>query len=59
MSKRRDKCKCGKYMVWDESKNIVKCKHCNTEYSVEMDSVLVYWLEEKIQETKKWTTSAK
>jgi len=57
--KRRDKCKCGRVINWDTENNTAKCKSCNTEYQVDCDSVLVYWLVEKIPERKKWRTDPK
>ena len=48
MGDRRDKCKCGRIIVWDTDDNEVICKHCGTEYYIDMDEVLVYWLEEKV-----------
>ena len=60
MSKRRDKCKCGKILVWDPEKdNEVKCLVCNTSYTVEADSVLIYWLEEKIDSPRPYRTYGK
>jgi len=57
--KKRDKCKCGKIIVWDTDESKVKCKHCGTEYEVDCDSVLVYWLTEKIGNPRPYTTEAK
>jgi hypothetical protein len=55
---RRDKCKCGKFITWDEGKDSeVKCKHCKTEYRVDCDSVLLYWLEEKIEKRQPYRTN--
>jgi len=47
---RWDKCKCGTRMFWGPQKNEeVVCGKCGTRYDIECDSVLVYWLEEKIE----------
>lgn len=56
---RRDECKCGKVIVWDTEESLVKCKHCGTEYNVECDSVLVYWLEEIVERKNPYTTNAR
>jgi len=48
MKDRRNKCKCGKFIAWNIDDKKVKCKHCGTEYTIEDDSILVYWLEEII-----------
>jgi len=57
---RRDKCKCGKFISWDPySNDDVVCKHCGAKYSIECDSVLVYWLYEKHPQKKKWQTEAR
>lgn len=57
MSKRRDKCKCGKYIKWDTDDNEVKCDHCNRKYTVDCDSVLVYWLEEVVTKQSPYKTN--
>lgn len=60
MKDRWDKCKCGKKIYWDAQKdNEVVCKNCETIYYVDSDSVLVYWLTEKIESPKPWTTEAR
>ena len=59
MMDRRDKCKCGRIMAWDVDWNTVTCKHCGTVYKVECDSVLVYWLEEKIKAEQPFKTEAR
>jgi len=56
---RRDKCKCGKFIIWDTNNDEVICKHCKTEYKVDCDSVLVYWLVEKIEKKQPYQTEAK
>jgi hypothetical protein len=60
---RCDKCKCGKLIVWNtetyDDLAGVECKSCGTEYRVEADSRLVYWLEEKLEIGKPYTTSAR
>ena len=59
MKDRRNRCKCGKVMAWDTEDNTVTCKHCKTEYLVDCDSVLVYWLAEKIERKQPYTTEAR
>lgn len=60
MEKRRDKCKCGKFITWSYYKNNeVICNHCGTVYSVESDSVMIYWLEEKIKTHVPFKTNAR
>ena len=57
---RRDKCKCGRFIAWDTAEdNEVTCKHCGTEYEVDCDSVLVYWLVEKHKKEQPWQTEAR
>ena len=60
--KRRDKCKCGKFIIWDpfESDNrLIICKYCGTEYKVDCDSILVHWLVEKQKKDQPWQTEAR
>ena len=59
MKDRRDKCKCGRIIAWDTEDREVTCKHCETEFTVECDSVLVHWLEEKLERIKPYKTDAK
>jgi len=59
MSDRRDKCKCGKNIMWDTNDRIVECASCGTKYKVDCDSVLVYWLAEIVEEKKPYTTPAR
>jgi len=59
---RRDKCKCGKYIVWEDgydAPNTVTCKHCGSKYKVEADDITVYWLEEILTDSKPWRTDAR
>jgi hypothetical protein len=57
MKDRRDKCKCGKIITWDtEEDDEVICPHCQTKYKVDCDSVLVYWLVEKIEKQTPYKT---
>ena len=56
---RREKCKCGRFIVWSTEQSEVICRFCKTKYHVDCDSVLVYWLTEKIGKPKPWTTEAK
>jgi len=57
MNDKRDKCKCGRIICWDSEKGgRVICKHCGTEYTVKADDILVYWLEEIIDSSKRWKT---
>lgn len=57
---RRDKCKCGKFIVWDpETDNEAVCKGCKTVYTVEADSVLIYWREEKMEKQSPYKTEAR
>ena len=55
---RHDRCKCGKFIVWKETDDEVKCKHCKTIYTVDCDSVLVYWLTEKLETRYPYQTDA-
>jgi len=58
--KRRDRCKCGKWIVWEPHiLDKVTCKQCGTVYNVECNSVLVYWLEEKVTTPRPYRTEAK
>lgn len=50
MKDRRDRCMCGRIIAWDEDANKVTCKHCGTDYEVESDSVMVYWLREIVKD---------
>lgn len=62
MSKRHDKCKCGARLTWDPHEikdQHLMCTHCGTNYRVDCDSVLVYWLVEDIREQKPYTTEAR
>jgi len=63
MSKRRDKCKCGRIIVWEDgyesSNDLVVCKHCGTKYSVENDDITVFWLEEKVVNQQPYRTGAR
>ncbi|KKN10549.1 hypothetical protein LCGC14_1035370 [marine sediment metagenome] len=56
---RHDRCKCGKFIIWDEGDNSVICKYCGTEFKVESDSVLVYWLEENVKTKRGFYTEAR
>ena len=58
MSKRRDKCKCGSFVVWDPNTDLkAKCRKCGTTYNVDADTVMIYWLVEEIKaERKPWVT---
>ena len=57
---RRDKCKCGKNIVWNpHAGKKTKCKHCQTVYKIECDSVLVYWLQEIIDTPQPHQTEAR
>lgn len=59
---RRDKCKCGRIIVWEDSyngPNEIICKFCNTKYNVESDDITVWWLEEQISSPKPWKTEAR
>ena len=56
---RRDKCKCGRIIAWDTKDSEVTCKHCQTVYLVGCDSVLVYWLEEKLERRQPYRTDAR
>jgi hypothetical protein len=56
---RRDKCKCGRFITWEDGYDAPKeiiCKFCNTKYKVESDDVTVWWLEERISSPTPWTT---
>ncbi|MFH1505663.1 MAG: hypothetical protein ABIE94_01595 [archaeon] len=53
---RRDKCKCGRFFYWSIEENKVSCPHCETEYKVDCDSILLYWLEEIIQKKEPYKT---
>jgi len=51
--KRRDKCKCGKILLWSRDiantkNNRVICSQCGTVYRANFDTIMVYWLEEKV-----------
>ena len=63
MGKRRDKCKCGKFIIWEDGyrkhDDLVTCKHCGTQYSVEDDDITVFWLEEKVLIKKPYKTAAR
>jgi len=60
MGKRRDKCKCGKFLSWDpHDDNEVICRHCKTKYGIESDSILVYWLKERISYLNCYETDAR
>jgi len=59
MKNRRDKCKCGRIIVWDTKDDEVICKHCGTTYIVDYGSVSVYWLEEKLERIKPHRTYAR
>ena len=59
MKDRRDRCKCGRIIAWDSDEKETECKHCGIKYSVECDSVLVYWLEEIIKSDRPYKTEAK
>ena len=60
MSKRRDNCKCGKVMTWDaDGKGTVICTYCKTKYRRDSDSILVYWLEEIIEQRNPYKTDPK
>ncbi len=56
---RRNKCKCGKFFYWGTDERTVKCPHCGIEYKVDCDSVLVYWLEEKVVNPVPYKTVAR
>lgn len=58
---RRDICKCGSTIRWDYdgNKTIVECKSCKTEFKIQSDSCLEYWLEEIIKPIQPWTTPAR
>ena len=56
---RRDRCKCGRFFYWDTSENYVKCPHCGIKYVVDCDSVLVYWLVERIELLNPYKTDAR
>jgi len=61
---RHDKCKCGKFILWDIDdyswdRNEVVCNHCKTKYRIESDSVLVHWLEEKVETKRGFSTEAR
>lgn len=57
--KRHDKCKCGRVIYWDTDENEVICRKCDTRYKVDCNSILVYWLVEKIDTPKPYTTEAR
>jgi len=58
--KRRDKCKCGRFITWSPwEDNEVTCKHCGTKYRVEGDSVMVWWLEERVATQTPYRTEAR
>lgn len=59
MCNRRDKCKCGMVVTWKTSDSLVTCKYCQTKYTVEADSVLVYWLEEIVDKVIPYRTDAR
>ena len=56
---RHDHCKCGCMINWDTDWSEAKCHGCGTIYKVDCDSVLVYWLVEKLEKQTPWTTEAK
>ena len=57
MSDRRDNCKCGKIITWnDDGKGTVICKHCRTKYKRDSESILVHWLEEIIEQRNPYKT---
>ena len=56
---RHDHCKCGCMINWDTDWEEAKCNHCGTVYKVDCDSVLVYWLVEKLEKRTPWTTEAR
>jgi len=58
---RRDICKCGSTIRWDSDgkETIVECKSCKTEFKIQSDSCLEYWLEEIIKPIQPWTTPAR
>lgn len=57
---RVDKCKCGRKIYWDPyNDRMVKCGECKTEYRIDCDSVLVYWLVEKVKKSEPWMTEAR
>ena len=59
---RRDKCKCGRYIVWEDGYNMsneVTCKFCKTKYTVQSDDITVFWLEEQVLLQTPWKTEAK
>ena len=59
MSNRLDICKCGRIITWDTEDDMAICKHCKTEYLIDCDSVLIYWLVEKIDQEKPYRTDAR
>lgn len=59
---RRDKCKCGKNIIWNDDYSAppeVICKFCKTKFSVQSDDITVFWLEEKISSQIPWKTKAR
>ena len=61
MSKRRDRCKCGKIIVWDPVDSVleIKCEHCGRIYAVESDEIMIYWLVEKLSPNNPWKTNSR
>ena len=61
MGDRWDKCKCGIRMYWDphEDGDEVVCRKCGTKYGVDCDTIMVYWLEEKVEKPKPHRTDAR
>lgn len=62
MSRRRDKCKCGRIIVWEDGwdgEREVVCKHCGVKYTTESDDITVSWLEEKIERQQPYRTEAR
>jgi len=57
---RWDLCKCGVKLWWDPHEDDeVVCGKCRTRYKVDCDSVLVYWLEEKVESMVPYKTEAR
>ena len=56
---RRDKCKCGRIMMWSEDATIFTCRYCGTQYSIESDDIIVYWLKERVERVKPYKTDAR
>lgn len=58
---RWDKCKCGHRIVWDPDDygDTVTCATCGTQYKIDADDRLVYWLAEILKEQKRHLTQAR